>query len=665
MSATSAVSTKNFMGAVLRQSRRCRAQQCRVDGLADAGMTQMRGRKRAPCAGDSACACCCRCRSAGAYDYRVPAGMAVAPGDFVVVPLGRREIVGVVWDGAADRRRRGRRSCAPMRRGAGRAAACRRRCAVRRLGGGLHAGAAGRRAAHGDERCRRRWSRAKPQRRLAARRVAAAGRAHRRRAQRVLAVLADGAAARRRRARAGGRRRAAAWCAAWPMPGAGRAGRCCRAESRFAPPDADAARACAGRRAGCRRGDALRHAGGQRRLRRDAARRRDRLRQDRGLFRGDRRGAAPQGRQVLVLLPEIALTAQWLDRFAARFGAPPALWHSDLTPRERRATWRAVAEGEARVRGRRALGAVPAVPDLGLIVVDEEHDTAFKQEDGVRLPRARHGGGARAADAACPVVLVSATPSLETRAMSRPAATRELHLPDAPWRRASCRWSRRSTCARDRPSAARWLSPAAGRRRSRDTLARGEQALLFLNRRGYAPLTLCRACGHRIQLPATAPPGWSSTALARRLHATIAAIRRRHPGRLPGLRRRRTASSPCGPGVERLAGGSRRAVARCAASLVMTSATPSPAPPPPASSSPAIAGPRGRPADRHADRRQGLPLPASDAGRRGRCRPRARRRRPARGRADLPAAAPGGRAAPGAGERPGRVLLQTFRPSIR
>src|SRR5207253_7198706 len=120
-----------------------------------------------------------------------------------------------------------------------------------------------------------------------------------------------------------------------------------------------------------------------------------------------------QGRQALVLLPEIALSAQWLERFEHRFGIAPAVWHSELGPRTRRITWRAVAEGSARV----VVGARSALflpfPELGLVVVDEEHDPSFKQEDGVAY-QARDMAVLRASIAAIPIVLVSATPSLET-----------------------------------------------------------------------------------------------------------------------------------------------------------------------------------------------------------------------------------------------------------
>jgi len=204
------------------------------------------------------------------------------------------------------------------------------------------------------------------------------------------------------------------------------------------------------------------------------------------------------GRQALVLLPEIALSSQWLARFQARFGVAPAVWHSDLSSRTRKNTWRAVALGEARV----VVGARSALflpfPSLGLIVVDEEHETAFKQEDGV-VYHARDMAVVRARLEGCPAVLASATPSLETVANVEAGRYRHLTLPT---RHGGA--SLPEILAIDlrlaTPERGKFLSPALVDA-VKDTLARGEQAMLFLNRRGYAPLTLCRACGHRMACP--------------------------------------------------------------------------------------------------------------------------------------------------------------------
>ncbi|MBI3434364.1 MAG: primosomal protein N', partial [Proteobacteria bacterium] len=208
--------------------------------------------------------------------------------------------------------------------------------------------------------------------------------------------------------------------------------------------------------------------------------------------------AIRDGRQVLILMPEIALTAQFLERFAARFGTPPAQWHSQLPPRQRARAWNAVAQGEVGViAGARSALFLP-FRDLGLIIVDEEHDPAYKQEDGVRY-HARDMAVVRANIARIPLLLVSATPSIETEVNARRGRYDRVWLPD--------RFSGQPPPAleaidlrSERPAPGRFLAArlveAVGH-----ALDRGEQALLFLNRRGYAPLTLCRACGMRFSCP--------------------------------------------------------------------------------------------------------------------------------------------------------------------
>ncbi len=209
-------------------------------------------------------------------------------------------------------------------------------------------------------------------------------------------------------------------------------------------------------------------------------------------------GCLRAGRQALVMLPEIALSSQWIERFQRRFGVMPAVWHSDLPSRVRKITWQAVAEGTATV----VVGARSALflpfPDLGLVVVDEEHEAAFKQQDGV-VYNARDMAVVRARLCACPAVLVSATPSLET--VVNVEAGRYEHLRLA-GRHGGARLPQMILVdLRDAPpDRGRFLAPPLIEA-VRQTLARGEQAMLFLNRRGYAPLTLCRQCGHRMQCP--------------------------------------------------------------------------------------------------------------------------------------------------------------------
>jgi primosomal protein N' (replication factor Y) len=208
--------------------------------------------------------------------------------------------------------------------------------------------------------------------------------------------------------------------------------------------------------------------------------------------------ALEKERQVLILLPEIALSNAFLDRFRQRFGCAPALWHSSLSPAQRRRTWRGVAEGKTKV----VVGARSALflpyRDLGLIVVDEEHDPAYKQEDGV-IYHARDMAVVRAHLSKIPAVLVSATPSLETIVNAWSGRYDHLHLPDRHGG-ATLPDIRLLDLREDKPERQHFIAPAL-RRAMGETLARGEQVLLFLNRRGYAPLTLCRTCGHRMECP--------------------------------------------------------------------------------------------------------------------------------------------------------------------
>ncbi len=258
--------------------------------------------------------------------------------------------------------------------------------------------------------------------------------------------------------------------------------------------------------------------------------------------------ALKRRRQVLVLLPEIALTAQWLDRFGERFGAEPAEWHSDLTPARRRAAWRAVADGGARV----VVGARSALflpyPELGLIVVDEEHEPSFKQEEGV-VYNARDMAVVRARLGDFPIVLASATPSLESTVNVSSGRYETLLLPDRHAGAALPRISLIDLC-RNPPARGRWLSPDL-EGALKETLAAGEQAMLFLNRRGYAPLTLCRRCGHRLQCPSCT--AWLVEHRRRGgLLCHHCGHRANRPARCPSCQAEDKFAA-CGPGVERLA----------------------------------------------------------------------------------------------------------------
>ena len=208
--------------------------------------------------------------------------------------------------------------------------------------------------------------------------------------------------------------------------------------------------------------------------------------------------AIRMGRQVLVLLPEIALTENFLIRFEQRFGAAPVLWHSSLKSTERRRAWRAISEGTAQVVvGARSALFLPYA-DLGLIVVDEAHEVSFKQDDGVRY-NARDVSVMRARFEGFPVVLASATPALESLQMAESGIYEKLDLPSR-FGGAQLPHIDTINLGEEPPERGRWLAPRLVAALE-DRLAKGEQSLLFLNRRGYAPLTLCRHCGFRFQCP--------------------------------------------------------------------------------------------------------------------------------------------------------------------
>ncbi|WP_336287494.1 MULTISPECIES: primosomal protein N' [unclassified Bartonella] len=200
------------------------------------------------------------------------------------------------------------------------------------------------------------------------------------------------------------------------------------------------------------------------------------------------------GKQVLILLPEIALTQQFLDRFGARFGASAAEWHSDLAPRRRERVWRQVAEGRVRVvAGARSALFLP-FQELGLIVVDEEHDGAYKQEERI-FYHARDMAVARASFEHFPVILSSATPSIESQANVLWGRYRQVNLPSR-FKAAALPQLQVVDMRKGGVQRGRFISSIL-EHALMQTIKKGEQALLFLNRRGYAPLTLCRICGHR------------------------------------------------------------------------------------------------------------------------------------------------------------------------
>ncbi len=262
--------------------------------------------------------------------------------------------------------------------------------------------------------------------------------------------------------------------------------------------------------------------------------------------------AIRQGRQVLVLLPEIALTENFLVRFERRFGTPPVLWHSSLKSTERRRAWRAIANGPHNGGAQVIIGARSALflpyADLGLIVVDEAHEVSFKQDDGVRY-NARDVSVMRARFEKIPVVLASATPALESLHMANSGIYEKLDLPSR-FGGAQLPDIQLVDLTIEKPGNGQWLAkPLIDGLTQR--LEKGEQSLLFLNRRGYAPLTLCRNCGHRFQCPHCS--AWLvEHRLSARLTCHHCGFETQPPAKCPECGEP-DCMVACGPGVERIA----------------------------------------------------------------------------------------------------------------
>lgn len=259
-----------------------------------------------------------------------------------------------------------------------------------------------------------------------------------------------------------------------------------------------------------------------------------------------------QRKQVLILVPEIGLTSQWLGRFEKRFGVKPAKWHSALGNNERVDTWKAVCQGEARiVIGARSALFLPYA-DLGLIVVDESHDQSFKQEDVVNY-QGRDMAVMRGKYEQIPVILSTATPDLETVANVESGKYDELRLTSR-YAEAVLPEIKIIDLKEDKPLrgswGVSWLAPTLVEQ-IKNNYEKGEQTMLFLNRRGYAPLVICRDCGHRIQCPNCT--AWLTE------HRNAGKLICHHCGHMIPIPKEcpechsETGLTACGPGVERVA----------------------------------------------------------------------------------------------------------------
>lgn len=262
--------------------------------------------------------------------------------------------------------------------------------------------------------------------------------------------------------------------------------------------------------------------------------------------------ALENGKQVVIAVPEIALTSQWLSRFERRFGAKPACWHSGLGARERADNWTAIAEGRAKVIvGARSALFLP-YPELGLIVVDESHDHSYKQEDGVNY-QGRDMAVVRAKMENFPLILATATPDLETLNNVEEGKYDIVRL-GSRYAGAELPAINIIDLKKDKPQKGEWgtswLSPSLVEA-LKENLQKGEQSMLFLNRRGYAPLIICRDCGHRIQCPNCT--AWLTE------HRNSKSLVCHHCGYSVPIPKAcpecgsETGLTACGPGVERVA----------------------------------------------------------------------------------------------------------------
>ncbi len=255
-----------------------------------------------------------------------------------------------------------------------------------------------------------------------------------------------------------------------------------------------------------------------------------------------------KNKQALVLLPEIALTGQFLKRFEKRFGTYPGSWHSAMTPAERSRVWRMTANGSLKVIFGARSGLFLPFKALGLIIIDEEHESAYKQDDQVRY-QARDIAVVRSMIEKIPTVLSSATPSLESWVNAKSGKYTHIKVTER-YAKAELPDIRAIDLRENPPEKGRWMSPILVEEIT-NTLAKGEQSLLFLNRRGYAPLTLCRKCGHRFECPECS--AWLvEHRYKKALCCHLCGFATPVPTICPSCEAEESLV-PCGPGVERIA----------------------------------------------------------------------------------------------------------------
>lgn len=254
-----------------------------------------------------------------------------------------------------------------------------------------------------------------------------------------------------------------------------------------------------------------------------------------------------KGRQSLILVPEISLSAAWVDRFIDRFGITPTIWHSDITPAKKKKAWRSIVNGEASVIvGARSALFLP-YQNLGYIVVDEEHDHSYKQETGV-VYHARDVAVMRAQLEQCPIVLSSATPSLETLYNVQQGKYKHLILPERHGASTLPSVTLVDMKKVKGDKVIKWISPPL-KEAIQKTLDNNEQSLLFLNRRGYAPLLICHACGHHMECP-----NCSTWLVYHKASQMMQCHQCNYSHKLPSHcpECNHQGLSPCGPGVERI-----------------------------------------------------------------------------------------------------------------